>query len=139
MSANGSNSWDVSYAHISWFERLLTTHANVSDVQRHDDLVFEVNRKTQGDQLTVFCCNEYTMGLTMVQRAIHEFGRISLIYIGGGWCGYTEQAKAFCLESKIGLYVTEEMSGALWATAYWSYHRKNKDGNPIYNYRNERC
>ena len=65
MTNNGSNTWDVSFAHISWFERLLKTHTNVLEVSRHHDLVFEVDRKTQQDHLTIFCCNEYTMGLTM--------------------------------------------------------------------------
>lgn len=132
MSINGSNNWNVSFAHISWFERLLATHANVAKLERHHDLIFEVDRKQQADHLTVFCCNQYAMGLTFVHRALQEFGRLDLIYIGGGWCGYTSQAKQFCLDQRMGLYVTEEMSGALWRTEYWSYHRKNQDGSPAY-------
>lgn len=132
MINNGSNTWNVSFAHISWFERLLRTHANVCNVSRHHDLVFEVDRKNQGDQLTIFCCNEYTMGRTLVQRALYEFGKLDIIYIGGGWCGYTNEAKDFCLESKIGLYVTDEMSGALWINDYWTYYQKDKEGTPVY-------
>ncbi|WP_156972483.1 hypothetical protein [Nitrosospira sp. NpAV] len=75
------------------------------------------------------------MGLTMVQRALHEFGTLNIIYIGGGWCGYTNEAKDFCLEAKIGLYVTDDMSGALWRDNFWTYHRKDKDGNPVYSIR----
>ena len=135
MTSNGTNTWDVSFSHIAWFERLLKTHSNILNVSRHHDLLFEVDRKRQSDHLSIFCCNEYTMGLTMVQRAIHEFGTLNLIYIGGGWCGYTTEAKEFCLEAKIGLYVTDEMSGALWRDDFWSYHRKDKDGNPISNIR----
>lgn len=131
MTNNGSNTWDVSYSHIAWFERLLTTHPNVSACFRHDDIVFEVDRERQRDHLTIVCCNEYTMSLTMVHRALHEFGPLSLIYIGGGWCSYTGEAKEFCLESKIGLYVTDEMSGALWRNDFWSYVKKDKDGNPV--------
>jgi hypothetical protein len=133
--SNGRNDWGVSFAHISWFERLLRSHSNVGQVTRHDDLVFEIDRKAQGDHLTVFCCNEYTMGLTSVHRAIHEFGPQNIIYIGGGWCGYTREAKQFCFDSKIGLYVTDEMSGALWKDEYWDYFQKDRDGNPIYRYR----
>lgn len=132
MSQNGSNSWDVSFAHISWFERLLRAHGNCGTLTRRDDLVFELYRKQQKDHLSVVCLNEYTMGITAVQRVIHEFGKPSIIYIGGGWCGYTEQAKQFCLSEGIGLYVTNEMSGALWATEYWAYHQRDRDGNPIY-------
>lgn len=132
MSQNGSNNWNVRFSHISWLERFLRGHGNTGTLSRRNDLVFEVDRKQQKDHLIVVCLNEYTMGLTAVQRAIHEFGKPSIIYIGGGWCGYTEPAKQFCLSERIGLYVTDEMSGALWATEYWAYHQRDKDGNPIY-------
>ena len=132
---NGSNTWGVSFSHISWFQRLLQTHGNVRNVTRSRDLLFELDRVRQRDQLKALCCNEYTMGITSVHRALSEFGRIDVIYIGGGWCGYTEEAKRYCLESKIGLYVTDEMSGALWLDDYWAYHRKDRDGNPVYYFR----
>jgi len=132
MSENRRNSWGVSFSHISWLERLLSNHGNCSTLTRHNDLVFELNRQQQTDHLSVVCLNEYTMSLTAVQRVIHEFGKPSIIYIGGGWCGYTEQAKTFCLLERIGLYVTNEISGALWATEYWAYYQRDKDGNPIY-------
>lgn len=135
MSVNGSNSWDVGYSHITWFQRFLQNHENVANIQRHHDLVFEIDRRKQGDHLTILCCREYTMGLTLILRALAEFGQLNIIYIGGGWNGYTQEAKDYCVDNRIGLYVTEEMSGALWRTDHWAYHRKDKDGDPIYNYR----
>lgn len=130
MINNGSNNWNVGYSYICWFERLLRTHRNVVNLSRHTDLVFEVDRKRQRDHLIIFCCNEYTMGLTMVQRALYEFGNLNLIHTGGNWNGYTRQAKEFCLDAKIGLYISDEMSGALWQDEFSSYHQKDKDGNP---------
>lgn len=138
MTQNGRNNWNVSFAHISWLERLLRTHGNTAELSRHHDLVFELERKRQKDTLSIICLNEYTMGLTAVQRAIVEFGKPSIIYIGGGWCGYTEPAKQFCLHENIGLYVTDEMSGALWATEYWAYSQRDKDGNPVYHFSREK-
>lgn len=139
MSKNGSNNWGVSFARVSWLEKLLRNHGNTASLSRHDDLVFEIVRKQQRDQISIVCLDEYTMGLTAVQRVIHEFGKPSIIYIGGGWCGYTEQAKHFCIAERIGLYVTDEMSGALWATDYWAYHKRDKDGNPSYYISGERA
>lgn len=78
------------------------------------------------------------MGITAVQRVIHEFGKPSIIYIGGGWCGYTEPAKQFCLSERIGLYVSDEMQGALWADNYWGYYKLDQNGNPDYFISNER-
>jgi hypothetical protein len=138
MSRNGTNSWNVSFAQISWLEKLLRSHGNFQALTRHDDLVFEIERKRQKDHLSVICLNEYTMGITAVHRVIHEFGKPSIIYIGGGWCGYTEQAKQLCLTERIGLYVSDEMSGALWASEYWAYHKRDKDGNPNYHFSRER-
>lgn len=130
--SNGNNDWNVAYSQITWFQRLLQNHSNTSDIQRHDDIVFEVDRPTQGDHLRVLCCDEYVMGLTTVQRGLSEFGEINLFYIGGGWCGYTKEAKQFCIDAQIGVFVSNEMSGALWKTDFWNYHQRDKDRNPIY-------
>ena len=133
--SNGSNDWGIAFSKIMWFERLLSTHSNITNVARHDDIIFEVDRLRQRDNLTILCCDNYTMGITAVQRALHEFGSLNIIHIGGGWCGYTMEAKEFCLDSGIGLYVSDEMSGALWNDEFWAYHKKDEDGNPSYHSR----
>ncbi|HEX4304311.1 MAG TPA: hypothetical protein VHZ78_16075 [Rhizomicrobium sp.] len=133
---NGANTWGVQFSHIKWLESLLQAHDNVLNVSRHNDIIFEIDRQAQSDHLTLLCCNEYTMGLTLVHRALHEFGKLDIMYIGGGWCSYTKEAKGFCLKQQIGLYVTDEMSGALWKSAFWDYHKRDKDGNPEYHYGN---
>jgi hypothetical protein len=129
---NGGNDWGVPFSDIMWFDQLLRNHHNVASVKRSLDILFETIRRAQADTLNVLCLREYTMGLTLVQRALNEFGDIHIIYIGGGWNGYTPEAKKYCLQSNIGLYVTNEMSGALWSDEYWNYHQKDKDGNPEY-------
>lgn len=44
-------------------------------------------------------------------RALSEFGKLDIIHVGGGWCGYTQEAKEYCIDNKIGIYVSDEMSG----------------------------
>ena len=139
MTQNGANTWNVTFAQISWLEKLLSTHGNIGSVTRHHDIVFEVDRRKQGDHLSIICLNEYTMGITAVHRVIHVFGKPEIIYIGGGWCGYTLQAKEFCLAEGIGLYVTEEMLGGLWANDYWNYCSRDKNGDPVYHLSRERA
>lgn len=129
---NGSNDWDVPFSHIMWLDRLLNNHDNVISVSRYHDILFKTQRQNQNDKLRVLCLREYTMGLTLVQRALAEFGKLDIIYIGGGWSSYTEEAKEFCIESEIGLYVSDEMPGALWKDDCWAYYRRDKDGNPVY-------
>jgi hypothetical protein len=132
---NGQNTWAVRFSQITWFERLLRTHGNVAAVSRRDDILFDVIRKKQRDQVVALCCEEYTAGITVVQRALAEFHRVDIVYIGGGWCGYTAQAKEFCVSNRIGIYVSDEMTGALWADDYWAYHKRDQKGDPIYYYR----
>jgi hypothetical protein len=130
--SNGSNNWGVEFSKIMWFERLISTHRNIENIARHDDIVFEVDRLKQKDHLTILCCDEYAMGITAVHRALREFGDLNIIHIGGGWCGYTTEAKEFCLNANIGLYVSNEMNGALWKDEFWAYHQKDEDGNTVY-------
>lgn len=129
---NGRNDWGVPFSHIMWFDRFLKNHGNVVSIERSLDILFLVTRKAQADSLNTLCLREYTMGLTLIQRALNEFEHLDIIYIGGGWNGYTPEAKQYCLDSNIGLYVTDEMSGALWGDEYWAYHQNDKDGNPKY-------
>jgi hypothetical protein len=132
---NGANDWGVKFSQITWLQKMLATHPNVSEVERRDDILFLVTRKQQNDTLRVLCCNEYTAGIAVIQRGLDELGDLNIVYIGGGWNGYTEQAKEYCIQNHIGLYVSDEMSGALWKNDFWTYHKKDKDGDPIYFYR----
>lgn len=131
---NGSNDWDVSYSRITWLEKFLRAHDNIDILSRTHDILFTVQRRRQGDILRILCCDEYTMGITKIMRGLSEFGDINIFYIGGGWCGYTPEAKKYCLEQSIGVFVTDEMTGALWRNEYWTYHRKDEDGNPRFFY-----
>lgn len=129
--SNGSNNWGVPFHHITWFERLLSTHGNVESLTRTRDILFEIKRKEQNDSLRILCLREYTMGKTMVQRAQEEFGHLSIIYIGGGWNACTIEAKEYCMSENIGIYVSDEMTGALWRNDYWNYFKRDRDGNTI--------
>jgi hypothetical protein len=132
---NGSNDWGVNFSHIMWLNDYLKVHRNILDVSRSHDILFTVHRKRQSDVLRILCCNEYAMSFTLVLRGLNEFGELDIFYVGGGWNGYTEQAKSYCIENRIGLFVTDEMTGALWADEWWTYYRKDEKGNTICFYR----
>jgi len=136
MSNNGQNNYNVSYSVITWLERALKTHKNISSVSRYDDIVFEVTRTDQDDKLTIFCADEYVGGVTFVQHVLSEYPNCNIISIGGGWNGYTSEAKEFCLAAKIGLFVSDELMGALYKDKYWNHVQKDHKGKPIFYYRN---
>lgn len=134
---NGNNSWGVSFSRIAWLEEAIEKHKNVSCVRRHDDIVIEVDRK-DGSHITVLCLDEYAMGEAAVYRVLNEFPEVNLISVGGNWNGYTPEAKELCLSRDIGLYNSSELTGALWKDEYWKYYQEDEDGNPTYQYRQQR-
>lgn len=117
--SNGQNSWGVSYVYISWLERLLRGHGNISNVVRARDIYFEVSRINQADTLYILCLDEYSMGLTMVHRAIEEFSPLNIIYVGGNWNGYTGEAEEFCRDNGMGICNASGISHMLWKDRFW--------------------
>ena len=128
---NGTNRYGISFAQITWFERLLNGHDNVVVAVRHDDIVWDVTRN-HGRSIQAICIDEYTCGIARALEVREAYPALNLIYVGGVWNGYTIEAKEYCISSDIGLFNTREMTGALYKDDFWNYHRKDKDGNPIY-------
>jgi hypothetical protein len=128
---NGSNNFGVAFHQIVWIERLLRQHPNVVVVERTRDIVFNIDRKRL-PAIQLVCLNEYTCGIARVLEVLDTFPGTNLIYVGGVWNGYTSEAKEYRLDAHIGLYNTGEMNGALYQNDFWAYHKKDKDGNPIY-------
>jgi hypothetical protein len=128
---NGSNSFDVTFSQIAWIEKVLKNHPNVVSVARSHDIQFDISRNLD-DELLLVCLNEYTCGLARVYDALDQFSGTNIIYVGGNWNHYTQEAKDFCLLSNLGLYNSSEINGALQRGDFWNYHRKDKNGNPIY-------
>ena len=132
---NGNNEFGVSYSRIAWLEQALPLHENVLVVDRDQDIVFRVKRK-RGPKLQIVCLDEYACGIGRVYEGLAAFPGTNFIYVGGNWNGYTTEAKEYCLENRIGLYNSTEITGAIHRDDYWSYHKKDRDGNPAYSFNN---
>ena len=117
--SNGHNNWDVSYSYITFLEKLLNGHRNISSVVRTDDILFHVKRVKQEDTLKILCLDEYSMSIAAVIRAMDEFPGVSIISVGGNWNKYTHSAKRHCIESRVGLVNSKEINQALFRTKYW--------------------
>ena len=131
---NGTNSWGVSYSRIAWLEDAIKSHNNVIQFSRHNDIVIEVERKN-GRPITVICLDEYTLGESGVRRLMNEFPLVNFISVGGNWNGYTPEAKELCLSNQIGLFNSSELTGALFRDDFWNYHKRDREGNPVYPYK----
>jgi hypothetical protein len=131
---NGSNQWGVQFVRITWLERALSGHGNVASVSRRNDIVFDVTRNT-GCPLTVLCLDEYVFGAAAAHRVFSEFPDVDFISVGGNWNGYTPEAKELCTARNIGLYNSSELTGAIWKEQFWTYHKRDDKGNPVYSFK----
>lgn len=128
---NGSNLYGVSFNTISFFDSLIARHKNVAEAQRHDDILWSVER-FKGRPIEAICIDEYACGLGKVLEVLTDYKDTNLIWIGGVWNSYTMDAKEYCVENEIGLFNTGEMTGALFMDQFWKYHKKDEEGNPLY-------
>lgn len=131
---NGSNKWGVSFSRIAWLESVIGNHDNVTDTVRHDDIIIKVKRNS-GPELTVICLDQYAFGVSAAERVFQEFPEVNFISVGGNWNGYTPEAKELCKIRNIGVYNSSELTGAIWKDEFWTYHQRDKDGNPVYHYK----
>lgn len=131
---NGSNNFGVPFSLISWISKRIAIHPSVAAVTRSHDIQFDIDRKL-GDSVRLICLDEYTCGISRIFEVLEAFPQANIIYVGGDWNRYTLQAKEFCLEARIGLYNTGEITSALFRRDYWNYHRSDKFGNPEYSIR----
>jgi hypothetical protein len=131
---NGANSWGVSYSRIAWLENAVKSHNNVTRLSRHDDIIMEVEREN-GSPITLICLDEYALGEAGVRRVMQEFPLVNFISVGGNWNGYTPEAKELCLSNRIGLFNSSELAGAIFRDDFWSYHKRDCEGNPEYPYK----
>lgn len=119
---NGSNAFRVTFSQISFLGVLLRAHPNVVEFTRSNDIQFDIERE-RGGSIRLVCLDEYACGLARVFEAQNAFPGVNLIYVGGVWNSYTEDAKSYCREAKIGLFNAKEITGALHRNDFWCYVR----------------
>lgn len=119
---NGSNEFGVAYHQIAFIDRVLNTHPNVEEVKRSNDIQFDLKRN-KGRPIRLVCINEYSCGVSRVLEVQDKFPGVNLIYVGGLWNYYTNDAKMHCNEAQIGLFNAKEINGALHRDDFWAYVR----------------
>jgi hypothetical protein len=104
-----------------FLDQILRNHSNVSSVSRSEDILFTVQRTRQGDTLKILCVDEYAFGSAMARRALDEFRKIDIIFVGGKWNHATGDAIEFLKGRNIGVYNAKDINGALQSDKYWKY------------------
>ena len=129
MPANGENAWGVSYSRITFLERILRQHPNVDILGRHDDIAFTIRLTRGGREIDVVVVDPYTASLDLVQRVIDAFPNVGIIFVGGKWAGWTQEAYDYCQARGIGIFNAGGMAGALHKGDFWTYVGVDSDGN----------
>ncbi len=112
--------WPSHYGHFNYFEAQMTKHGKVADLTAQGGGVYELTR-TQGDTLRVFICECYAFGVAEYLETVENIGKIDVVIINSAWSGYTQDAKAHCCESNVGLFKIGEFMGAMHRDDYWRY------------------
>jgi hypothetical protein len=120
--------WGVHYSTAVYLKQMLQKHEGVLTFRQSDDIYFEIIRASERPQVNALLINVYRVGLADVHKAIHEFPNLNCIVIGGGWNQYTDEAKEYATECKIGLFNFSEFLGSLYLKLPYLYVKKDDDG-----------
>lgn len=128
MSGNGANEWGVEFSRITFLERILRQHLNVELLGRHDDIAFTIRFGRGSREIDVVVVDPYTASLDLVQRVIDGFPNVGIIFVGGKWAGWTQEAYDYCQEREIGIFNAGGMAGALHRGDFWEYVGVDSNG-----------
>jgi len=107
---------------IQAFIKYLKTNNVVTEVEQESEQVIQIKRKKHCP-LMVFMTNIYIVSLADVQEILTQKDRFDAIVTMSLWNSYTSEAKEFCKERRIGLFMFKEFLGAV-----------HYDGNRYLNY-----
>lgn len=123
--------WNLSNSGKKFFEKLLQQHTNVQSYTIVDEILFKVKRKL-GSDIDMIVVDQYALSEADVIDIISKNRSINIICLSGAWSRYTYEAKQYALERNIGVFVPQEINGAISKSQkLWEYVKKEKDGTPI--------
>lgn len=106
----------------------MNSHKVVYQVEKKDKQYYNLSRKDKSD-LIVFLTNIYIVGIADVHEIISKYPDVNCIVTISRWNSYTEEAKSFCRDNKIGLFKYNEFYGALYYDneKFYKYEPPKKD------------
>lgn len=120
MAANGDNQYEVTFGRIMFLEKIIQGHDNVASFERHDDIVFDVERREQRDTVQIVCVDEYTISERTINRIFVDFPEVDIIFVGGKWNHATTHGSVLCRSKKVGVYNAGSINAGLRKTEFWT-------------------
>jgi len=118
--------WTSYYGDYKFFEDRMLSHSKVSNIQNAGDGLYEIDL-VEGKVIKVFICECYSFGLAEYYESVRKLGKIDAVVINSNWCGYTIDAKRYCLEHGVGLFDIGGFMAALNTKNFWEYLTKQEE------------
>lgn len=117
---NNTFPWVSYYKNYDFFENRIKTHSKVHGIREAEPGLYEMDL-TDGRKIRVFVCECYSFGLAEYYESKENLGTIDAIIINSKWCGYTFEAKRYCLKHRVGLFDIAGFMAALNKDNFWEY------------------
>lgn len=124
-AANKDFPWLSHYGNYKFFESRMKEHAGVAEIKSVGTGVYEILRAS-GDVLKIFICECYCYGVAEYLESQEKLGSLNTVIINSNWCGYTQEAKNYCKDKKVGLFSIAQFMGAINQTDFWNYMDKDE-------------
>lgn len=116
---------------IRFFETTISNHSATRRLEKTEDYHYKIHRFDM-PTFEVVVTNHYTIGLADYYEIKDEYPRIQGIVTISNWNGYTHQAKVAAKNQQIGIFVMNELLGALNWNEPYKYIKKDNEGNDLF-------
>lgn len=116
---------------IAFFEKAISNHSitkRLIEIEDYHYIIYRIDMPS----FEVVVTNHYTLSLSDYYEIKDEYPNIQGIVTISNWNGYTHQAKVTARSEQIGIFVMNELLGALnWYEPY-KYVKKDDEGNDLF-------
>ena len=101
-----------------FLQRIIEGHDNVESFNRSADIVFNITRIKQGDNVQIVCVDEYVLSESMARQIASDFPDTNVIFVGGKWNHTSGPATSFCNSRGISIHNAGTINAGLHKTRY---------------------
>ncbi|SHM99241.1 hypothetical protein SAMN02746066_04269 [Anaerosporobacter mobilis DSM 15930] len=116
---------------VRFFEKAIPNHSATKRLEKIENYHYIIHRHDM-PTFEVVVTNHYTIGLSDYYEIMDEYPNIQGIVTISNWNGYTNQAKMAAKEQHVGIFVMNELLGALTWNEPYKYIKKDDEGNAIF-------
>lgn len=114
---------------VAFFEQSIRGHNRVSGMKKISEYYYEISRVGMSN-VNVLVTNYYTLGYSELLDIISTYPDVDCVITISNWNGYTDQAYEEGKRRRIGVFIFQELFGALNCAEPYQYIRSvDRDDN----------